>query len=74
MKKYDRRERPQNENVAVRKDVQSMFFILVIVYLRKFCKKVRRKFAEKKRRAEALGGCRDMKERLTHRNTNQFFE
>jgi hypothetical protein len=24
--------------------------------------------------AEALGGYRDMKERLTHRNTNQFFE
>ena len=27
-----------------------------------------------KAEAEALGGCRDMKGKLTHCNTNQFFE
>ena len=32
------------------------------------------KVCRMKAEAEALGGCRDMKERLTHRNTNQFFE
>lgn len=51
---------------------EKILYVLYFDNLRKFCKKVRRKFVEKKWRAEALGGYRDMKERLTHRNTNQF--
>ena len=32
------------------------------------------KVCRMKAEAEALGGCRDMKGKLTHCNTNQFFE